>query len=262
MRRRRERSALTRACEAVTLVMAVAVAITGCASGERAAQQRELSTLRGQLEETRKGQETQARELARLAGEMKALDAQSAFVIAEVKASSEERASVKAAIAESSAALRELQSTVERLGKTVTGPPAAPALSPAGSAEELYATAMASLKAEEHARAVNEFREVTTRFPGDPLASSAQYWIGEAYYRQRDFPEAMTQFQTVIDRYPASAQVPEALLKIGLCHRALKDQARARVAWEQVAKDFPGTNAASQASSLLTTLGSGGTPTQ
>jgi TolA-binding protein len=50
-------------------------------------------------------------------------------------------------------------------------------------------------------------------------------------------------------------------LKIGLCYRALKDEARAREVWEQLAKDFPGTNAANQASTLLTTSGSR-TPTQ
>ena len=231
--------------------------MTGCASSERAAQQREIAALRSQVEEIRKGQETQAREMARLAGEMKALDAQSTFVISEVKASSEERARVQAAIAESGTALRELQTQVGALSKAVV--PAAPL---AAAPDQLYATAMASLKAEEHMRAAREFGELTAKFPDDPLASNAQYWIGEAYYRARDFPAALVEFQKVIDRYPASAQVPEALLKIGLCHRALKDQARARVAWEQVAHDFPGTNAASEAHSLLATLGGAGAATQ
>ena len=30
-----------------------------------------------------------------------------------------------------------------------------------------------------------------------PLASNAQYWLGEAYYVKRDYPNAITAFQTV-----------------------------------------------------------------
>jgi tol-pal system protein YbgF len=236
----------------IAVGLGLSAAIAGCASSERAAQQRELAMLRGQLEEVRKNQETQARELARLAGEMKALDAQSTFVISEVKASSEDRTRVKASLEESGTALRELQTKVDALSKAVAAIPAGP--------EQLYATAMASLKAEAHAQAAREFRELTARYPNDPLASNAQYWIGEAYYRARDFPEAVVEFSKVIDRYPASDQVPEALLKIGLCHRALNDEERARATWEQLTTQFPETNAASQARSLLATPGAAGAP--
>jgi tol-pal system protein YbgF len=252
-----------RALRATTCAVAVAATVGGCASGERAERERQIAALRGQFEEIRKSQEANTRELARLSGEMKALDAQSTFVISEVKASSEERARVKAAIEESNKTLRELQSTVEGL-RTATAPPAsppaAPTPAPEASSQALYEAGMASLQAEEHAQAVVDFAALTTRFPGDPLASNAQYWIGEAYYRQREFSKAMVEFQKVLDGYATSAQAPEALLKIGLCHRALKDQERARLAWEQVAKDYPETNAASQARSLLATLGGAGGP--
>jgi tol-pal system protein YbgF len=254
MRRRRHGTAIRRAFAATAVALGVGVAIGGCASSERAAQQREMAALRGQLEEVRKSQETQARELARLAGEMKALDAQSTFVLSEVKASSEERTRVKTSLEESGTAVRELQTKVDALNKAVAAMPAGP--------EQLYTTAMASLKVEAHAKAARGFRELTTRYPDDPLASNAQYWLGEAYYRERDFPEAVVEFRKVIDRYPASAQVPDALLKIGLCHRALKDEARARATWEQLTNEFPGTNAASEARSLLATPGAAGTPGQ
>ncbi len=251
------------------LAIGIGTALTGCASGERAEREREIAALRSQLEEIRKGQEAHGRELARLSGEMKALDAQSTFVISEVKASSEERARVKAAIEESNTTLRALQSTVDGVSKALSAPAPPPAAAPAPSSaapdaspEQLYTTAMASLKAEEHAQAVLEFRELTRKFPEHPLASNAQYWIGEAYYRQREFPEAVVEFRKVVDGYPTSSQVPEALLKIGLCHRAQQDQARARTVWEQVVKEYPGTNAANQARSLLTTLGGAGAPAQ
>ncbi len=96
------------------------------------------------------------------------------------------------------------------------------------------------------------------RFPQHPLASNSQYWIGEVYYRQRDFRQALVEFQKLVDGYPQSAQVPEALLKLGLCHRALKDTAAARESFERVVKGYPGTNAASQARTLLSQLGGQG----
>lgn len=250
------------------LAIGIGAALTGCASGERAERERAIAALRNQLDEIRKGQEAQARDLARLSGEMKALDAQSAFVISEVKASSEERARVKAAIEESNATLRALQGTVDALSKAPPAPPASPSAAapsssgPDASPEQLYEAAMTSLKAEDHAQAVLEFRELTKKFPEHPLASNAQYWVGEAYYRQRQFAEAVVEFQKVIDGYPTSSQVPEALLKIGLCHRAQQDQVGARTVWEQVVKEYPDTNAAGQARSLLATLGGAGPAAQ
>lgn len=249
---------------AIVTVVGVVAAVSGCASGERV--EREIGTLRSQVEELRKGQDANAKELARLSGEMKAVDAQSAFLAGEVKAAGEERARSKAALEESDKALRELRSAVEELSKAGTPPPASPpaatprSSTPDASPEQLYAAAMASFQAEEHGQAVLEFTELTKKFPEHPLAANAQYWVGEAYYRQRDFQQALVEFRKVIDGYPKGSQVPEALLKIGLCHRALKDQARAREAWEQVTKEYPGTNAATQARSLLATSGGAGRP--
>lgn len=264
MRERRDRSAVSRALRVSVLALGVVTAMSGCASGERAQRDREIATLRSQLEELRKAQDANTKDLARLAGEMKALDAQSSFLVGEAKASAEDRTRVKAGLEDTNKTLRELQSTVEGLSKAPSPAPTPPAavtpgprsLAPDASPEQIYAAAMASFQAEAHGQAVLEFSALTKKFPEDPLASNAQYWIGEAYYRQRDLPRALAEFRKVIDDYPKSSQVPEALLKIGLCHRALKDRAHAREAWEQVAKEYPGTNAASQARALLATSGS------
>ena len=268
MSRRRDRGTIRCALRATALVASVVAAVSGCASGERAQRAQEMATLRSQVEELRKSQEANARELARLSGEVKAVDAQSAFLAGEAKAAGEERARVKAALDESDKTLRELRSAVEELSKAAIPPPAAPPVAapaprssaPDASPEQMYAAAMASFQAEEHGQAVLEFTELTRKFPEHPLAANAQYWVGEAYYRQRDFRQALVEFRKVIDGVPKGSQIPDALLKIGLCHRALRDQARAREAWEQVAKEYPGTNAATQARSLLATLGGTGRP--
>ncbi len=250
-----------RALGPLVLAVGLSAALGACASGsaERARREAEVAALRGQLDEVKKGQDAEARERAKLAGELKALDAQQAFLASEAKASKEELARAQQVIERSDGALRELRAAVDEVQRKMAElPPAGKAVTSSAPREtppdQLYATAMASFRAEEHGQAVLEFTELVERFPQHALASNAQYWIGDAYYRQRDFRQALTEFQKVVDGYPQSPQVPEALLKIGLCHRALKEPAGARESWEQLAKAYPGTTAANQARLFLSQL--------
>lgn len=265
MTTQRERRVCAHALRTMVLGMNLLIAVSACSSGERAQRDLEIVTLRSQVEDIRKRLDANNRELSRLSGEMKALDAQSAFVIGEVKASAEERARVSASIEDNRKALRALQSAVDALSKPPATPPApaaSAAFAPDATPEQIYAAALASLQADEYDRAVPAFAELTRRFPQHALASNAQYWIGEAYYRQRDFARALAELAKVADVYPKSSQVPEALLKVGLCYRELQDQPRARDAWERVIKEFPETNAANQARALVTGSGGASRPTQ
>jgi tol-pal system protein YbgF len=249
----------------------LAGAVAGCGTGEKARKEAEMTALVNQVEELRKGQDQVTREVAKLAGELKALDAQAAFLVGETKASAQERSQLKAALQEQDGALRSLRSAIDETSQKVAAlsvpPPAPPASKPATpppgrevTAEKLYATAMASFRGEEHGQAVLEFTELIEKFPKHPLAASAQYWIGEAYYRQRDFNQAVTEYQKVPDLYPQSAPVAESLLKIGMCYRALHDVPRARETWEQVIRSHPRSEAATQARALLAALGPAGRP--
>lgn len=262
MRTPRERMSRVRPLQAIVLGVNIAIAASGCSSGERAERDREIAALRSQVVDIRKGLDANSKELSRLSGEMKALDAQSAFVIGEVKTSAEERARVSAAIEDTGKTLRALQSAVDGLSKPTAAPTGPATWAPDATPEQIYASGLAGLQAEEYDRAVPAFGELTRRFPQHALASNAQYWIGEAYYRQRDFSRALAELLKVADVYPNSPQVPEALLKAGLCYRELQDQTNARDTWERVIKEFPGTNAANQAGALLTGSGGASRPTQ
>jgi tol-pal system protein YbgF len=115
----------------------------------------------------------------------------------------------------------------------------------------MFAAALAQLRAGNDGQAALEFTEFVTQFPSHPQAAAAQNYIGEAFYRQRDFRQAAAEFQKTVDNYTQATPVSEALLKIGLCQRALGDAAAAKAAWEQVIKLFPKTDAARQARTLL-----------
>jgi tol-pal system protein YbgF len=250
----------------------LAIMATGCGTGEKARRDAEMAALVKQVEELKKGQEQIGKDVGKLAGEMKALDAQAAFLVGETKTAATDREQLKSAIQQQDGAVRALRSALDETNQkvaTLSVPPPAPVVAPKpaapapgreATAEKLYATAMASFRADEHGQAVLEFTELIDKFPKHNLAASAQYWIGEAYYRQRDFNQAVTEFQRVSDLYPQSAPVAESLLKLGMCYRALHDLPRARETWEQVVKSHPRTEAATQARALLASLGGGRSP--
>ncbi len=263
---RREQRGVTPGVAALSVL---AVTAGGCGTGEKARREAETAALIKQVDELKKSQAQIAQDVGRLSGELKALDAQAAFLVGETKAQAQEREQLKGALQQQDGALKALRSALDETNQkiaTLSVPPPAPAparptapsASKESTPEKLYATAMTSFRAEEHGQAVLEFTELIDKFPRHSLASSAQYWIGEAYYRQRDFNQALAEFQKVPDLYPQSQSVPEALLKVGMCYRALHDVSRARETWEQVVRAHPKSEAATQARALLASLGPAG----
>jgi tol-pal system protein YbgF len=129
--------------------------------------------------------------------------------------------------------------------------PPAPAASRAGNPEQEYSAALATFRSREHGQAVLDFIDFIAKHPKHPLAGNAQYWIGEAYWTQRDYRQALVEFEKVSEYGPA--KTPDALVKIGLCHARLRDASRAERAWQRVIREYPKSEAAGLAQSLLRT---------
>src|ERR1700722_13964508 len=113
--------------------------------------------------------------------------------------------------------------------------------SPAAGADDkgAYQTAFGLLKESQYDRAIAAFQKFLAAYPSSPLADNAQYWLGEAYYVNKSFPEAQSAFQRVVDKYPQSRKRPDALLKIGYCEYELKQWDLAKATLSQVATQFP-----------------------
>jgi len=86
---------------------------------------------------------------------------------------------------------------------------------------------------------------------GHPLAASTQFWIGEAYFRSRDFEQAASKYQKAIDLAPTGERTPDALLRLGLALRSLRREDRAREVWARLVRDFPESEAALRARAVL-----------
>ena len=131
-------------------------------------------------------------------------------------------------------------------------PPAGPReAGPPISAEELFDRGMESFRAGELGQAVLDFGEFAEKHQTHPLAASAHFWIGEAYFRSRDFEHAAREYQRAIDLAPSGQRTPDALLRLGLALRSLSREDRAREVWARLVRDFPESEAAIRAQAVL-----------
>lgn len=86
---------------------------------------------------------------------------------------------------------------------------------------------------------IREFRAFLKEYPESKLAPSAQYWIGEALYAERDFKGAVQEFLIVLKDYKDSSKAPDAALKLGYSFYELKDWEKSRKTLEDVISFFP-----------------------
>jgi len=126
---------------------------------------------------------------------------------------------------------------------------------PGGTADATndYRAAVELVRGGDHAGAVTALRAFLTKYPRHDYADNAQYWLGEAYYAQQEYPRALTEFRTVIETYPRGNKVPDALLKVGYCYQALGQAEKSRAVLEQVVNLYPKTEPAAIAAKRLET---------
>ena len=94
--------------------------------------------------------------------------------------------------------------------------------------QAVYSQAFDALKAGSYSVAITGFKDFLSTYPTSPLAENAQYWLGEAYYVNRDYEAAAGAFRTVMRKWPDSRKAPDALLKLGYTQYEQKQYAAAR----------------------------------
>ncbi len=87
--------------------------------------------------------------------------------------------------------------------------------------------------------AVPEFRGFLKDYPKSPLAASAQYWVGEALYAEKDYKGAVEEFLVVLKEHKGSDKAPDAALKLGYSFYELKDWEKASKTLQDVISFFP-----------------------
>jgi tol-pal system protein YbgF len=110
---------------------------------------------------------------------------------------------------------------------------------PSGNAQDQYNYAMGLLTQANYPAAEQAMRAFVQRYPKDPLAGNAQYWLGETYYVRKDYGNAATAFAQGYEKYPKGPKAADDLLKLGMSLTALNQKADACRAYGRLQRDFP-----------------------
>lgn len=205
----------------------------------------EVSRLRGQLDEVldalKKSQERQAKFAADL-------DSRVGKVETEGKAQSRDAQTKVNALEDK---VRELEQSLAVLRQALSEANQAAEEDPA---QKAYGSAVKEYEAGDYAAAIRHLGAFAELFPDSALTPDAQYWLGDALWRQRDYAAAITAEEKLLDKYPASTKAPDAWLLIGKSRLALGDAESARRAWQQLVERHPDSDPARKALELLKML--------
>lgn len=109
---------------------------------------------------------------------------------------------------------------------------------PTDNAAALYDASFQFLREQKYPEAQAGFKEFLSRYSSDTLAGNAQYWLGETYYVQGNYPEAAKVFAQGYKKYPKSSKAPDNLLKLGLALSQAGKKQDACVTFQQLGTQY------------------------
>lgn len=98
---------------------------------------------------------------------------------------------------------------------------------------------MADYQRGHYARAKQEFGQVVSKFSDSPIASSAEFWIGQANFIMKDYPAAIDAYHIVIAKYPNSPKCSVSYFKTGEAYELMHNRKLAVRNYLQVLRLFP-----------------------
>jgi tol-pal system protein YbgF len=114
-----------------------------------------------------------------------------------------------------------------------------------------YEAALNQFKLGNYPLAISAFQGFLVTYPSSKLAPSAQYWIGNAHFAQRDYKQAAAAQQRVLASWPDDAKAPDAMLNIALAQDAMGDRRGAQKTLEGLLARYPQSPAAASAKQRL-----------
>jgi tol-pal system protein YbgF len=136
------------------------------------------------------------------------------------------------------------------------GPGSPPAMAGADDPEtESFNAAYSDYSKGNYELAVMGFSDFLKTHASHPLASDAQYWIGECYFSQGKYKEASEAFDKTTKSWPTCEKAAPALLKKGLAQMELGQTSRAVPTFQKVVSEHPDSEEARIAAARLQQLG-------
>jgi tol-pal system protein YbgF len=140
--------------------------------------------------------------------------------------------------------------------KVAVATPATPVLPSAGEIDpkKAYDTAYGYLLQRDYGAAEAAFDAFVKRYPNDPLAGNAQYWLGESLYVRGQYRAAAGAFLKGYQSYrnnSNSGKVAETLLKLGMSLQRLGQKDAACSSYNELSVNFPNAPPQVKASAQL-----------
>jgi tol-pal system protein YbgF len=139
--------------------------------------------------------------------------------------------------------------------------PGSASLAPSGgsgappSADTLYSNGLRDITSGKYDLARSEFQDYLKYYGDTDLASNAQFYLGEIYYKQKQYGEAVTAYDKVLTGYPKSFKLGPARLRKGMALIELGQKTAGVRELREVVKRYPGTEEERRARARLKDLG-------
>jgi tol-pal system protein YbgF len=133
---------------------------------------------------------------------------------------------------------------------------------PAPSADTLYSNGLRDITSGKYDLARSEFEDYLKYYADTDLASNAQFYLGEIFYKQKQYVDAVAAYDKVLTAYPKSFKLGPARLRKGLALIELGQKTAGIRELREVVKRFPGSDEDRLARGKLKELGASVTATR
>jgi tol-pal system protein YbgF len=110
-------------------------------------------------------------------------------------------------------------------------------------AQSLYDQAYNAYSQRNYRAASEGFEQFLQRHPTDPLAGSAQFWLGEAAFTGGEYRKAADLFLKTTTNYPDNEKAAESMLKLGISLKRLGENDAACGTFSELSKRYPNATA-------------------
>ena len=231
------------------LLFGLTVSISGC--GGASAEQIEL--LRAEIFSLKQDQRQLNHQITALDSlirqKVQALDNFKADFGTDVRSMSQRMAVIEQRVAYTEGRLLRLQC---RMSAATLAPPGGGQAQPQKiSATEIFDIAYKDFNSSNHQLAIEGFSDFIERFPDNPMAAEAYFYIGGSYQALKKYEKAIESYKTIAEKFPDSPQHPDALVRIGDCLIKLGEKSRAEFYYQSVIQRFPDSDATAHARDRL-----------
>ena len=131
----------------------------------------------------------------------------------------------------------------------------APSTPPPPAPDVLYNTALRDYTSGNYPLSMQEFTDYLRFYSDTPLASNAQFYIGDIYYQQGLFEKAIQEYDKAIEQYSDGNKTAAAQLKKGFALLNMNLSTEGIQELSNLVKRFPNTTESSLAQDKINSLG-------